>query len=63
MPTMPACGGERSGVREGQFAEAGGEQQLLAEDHGRAILLPEDGELWPNPVHLAWLRKKRFKAV
>jgi putative restriction endonuclease len=51
-------------VAIGHFAEAGpNEDNLLANYHGRRLHLPKDRALWPDPIHLAWHRKKRFKAA
>jgi len=51
-------------VAVGQFAEAGpNEDNLLASYHGRRLNLPEDRAHWPDPIHLAWHRKTRFKAA
>jgi putative restriction endonuclease len=50
-------------VAEGRFAEAGPEPHLLRQYHGRPIHLPRDAALWPNPVHLAWHRRNRFKGA
>jgi len=51
-------------VAVGQFAEAGpNADNLLASYHGRRLHLPEDRALWPDPIHLAWHRKTRFKAM
>jgi len=51
-------------VAIGHFAEAGpNKDNLLASYHGKRLHLPEDRTLWPDPIHLAWHRKKRFKAV
>lgn len=50
-------------VAQGQFAEAGPDQMLLATYHGRRIHLPADQALWPNPAHLHWHRKNRFKGA
>ena len=51
-------------VAVGHFAEAGpNEDNLLASCHGRRLHLPEDKTLWPDPIHLAWHRKVRFKAA
>jgi putative restriction endonuclease len=49
-------------VAEGEFAEAGAEQQLLREYHGKTILLPDSRSLRPNPMHIAWHRRKKFRA-
>ena len=48
-------------VAEGEFAEAGAEQKLLREYHGKKILLPDEPALRPNPIHIAWHRRKKFK--
>jgi len=48
-------------VAEGQFAEDGPDQKLLREYHGQRIHLPGNPAHWPNPLHMAWHRKKRFK--
>ena len=45
----------------GQFAEQNPDQKALCDYHGQRIRLPGDPALWPNPVHLAWHRKKSFK--
>jgi|ERR1035437_5632673 putative restriction endonuclease len=51
-------------IAVGQFAEAGpNEHNLLASYHGRRLYLPEDRTLWPDPIHLAWHRKSKFKAT
>jgi putative restriction endonuclease len=51
-------------VAVGQFAEAGpNEDNLLASYHGRRLHLPEDRTIWPDPIHLAWHRKSRFKSA
>jgi putative restriction endonuclease len=51
-------------VAVGHFAEAGpNEESLLVSYHGRRLQLPEDKSLWPDPIHLAWHRKARFKAI
>jgi putative restriction endonuclease len=51
-------------VAVGQFAEAGpNEENLLASYHGRRLHLPADKALWPDPIHLAWHRRVRFKAA
>jgi putative restriction endonuclease len=47
-------------VAHGAFAEAGAEPLRLAVYQGRTILLPDDHALWPDPVHLAWHRKKKY---
>jgi putative restriction endonuclease len=48
---------------EGHFDEAGTTHRLLRECHGQKILLPGDPNLWPNPVHIAWHRNKRFRKM
>lgn len=48
-------------VAEGVFAEAGPEQHLLAQYHGQKIQLPNERSLWPNVLHVAWHRSKKFK--
>ena len=51
-------------VAVGQFAEAGpSEDNLLASYHGKRLHLPEDRTFWPDPIHLAWHRRLRFKAA
>jgi putative restriction endonuclease len=51
-------------VAIGYFAEAGpNADNLLQSYHGKQIRPPEDRTLWPNPIHLAWHRKKKFKVV
>ena len=51
-------------VAIGHFAEAGPSQlDLLESHHGKRLRLPEDKALWPDPIHLAWHRKTRFKAA
>lgn len=50
-------------VAEGHFAEQGADQKLLSDFHGQTIHLPADQGLWPNPVHIGWHRKKRFKGA
>src|SRR5437868_552593 len=48
-------------VAEGHFAEDGPDKMLLREYNGKRIHLPTDTAHWPNPVHIAWHRQKRFK--
>ncbi len=45
------------------FAEDSPDQKGLRQYHGEQIRLPDDTELWPNPIHLAWHRKHRFQGV
>jgi len=48
---------------EGHFDEAGPDHALLRKFHGQKILLPANAALWPNPIHIAWHRSKRFKGA
>jgi putative restriction endonuclease len=48
-------------IAHGSFAEAGPAQHLLAQYSGQKIQLPSDPSLWPNLLHIAWHRKKKFK--
>jgi putative restriction endonuclease len=50
-------------VAVGAFAEAGPEHHLLGQYNGQRIQLPSDESLWPNPLHIAWHRNKRFKRI
>jgi putative restriction endonuclease len=50
-------------VAEGRFAEAGPEPHLLRQYQGRPIHLPGEAALSPDPVHLAWHRRKRFQGA
>ena len=50
-------------VAASEFTEAGPGQELLGTCHGKRIGLPKEAALWPNPLHLAWHRKNRFKGV
>lgn len=50
-------------VATDRFAEDSPDQKGLRQYHGERIRLPNDPELWPNPVHLAWHRKHRFQGV
>ena len=51
-------------VAIGHFAESGPNQlELLESCHGRRLRLPEDKTLWPDPIHLAWHRKTRFRTA
>jgi putative restriction endonuclease len=47
-------------VAKGAFAEAGTESLQLAPYHGETIKLPENPDLWPDPLHLAWHRRERY---
>jgi putative restriction endonuclease len=49
-------------VAVGHFAEAGPSHlELLASHHSRRLHLPDDKNLWPDPIHLAWHRQIKFK--
>jgi len=50
-------------VALGNFAEAGPEHHLLSQYNGQKIQLPTDKSFWPNLVHIAWHRNKKFKAI
>ena len=50
-------------VAQGTFAEAGPDQHLLARYNGQKIQLPSDHSIWPNLLHIAWHRNKKFKAT
>jgi putative restriction endonuclease len=50
-------------VATGHFAEDNPDQKGLRQYHGDKIRLPNDPDLWPNPIHLAWHRKHRFQGV
>lgn len=50
-------------VAEGHFSEAGTDQKLLSQYHGSKIHLPADPAVWPNRLHLAWHRSKKFKGT
>lgn len=50
-------------VAEGRFAEDGPDQKLLSEYHGKKLHLPGDPAQWPNLVHIAWHRNKKFKGA
>ncbi len=50
-------------VATSQFAEHSPDQKPLCDYHGEKILLPDDSTLWPDPRHLAWHRKNRFKEL
>jgi putative restriction endonuclease len=47
-------------VAEGKFAERSVDGVGLASQHGKRLHLPDDKNLWPNPIHLAWHRENRF---
>jgi putative restriction endonuclease len=48
-------------VAIGKFAEVSPDQKALMQYHGEMLRLPKDACLWPNPVHLAWHRKRKFQ--
>ena len=50
-------------VAQGSFTEAGPDQHLLARYNGQNIQLPSDHSLWPNLLHIAWHRNKKFKGT
>jgi len=51
-------------VALGRFTEAGPTKvDLLENHHGRRLHLPRDKTLWPDPIHLAWHRKGRFRVA
>jgi putative restriction endonuclease len=51
-------------VAVGQFDETGPNQfELLSSRHGERLCLPDDKSLWPDPIHLSWHRKTKFKAA
>jgi putative restriction endonuclease len=50
-------------VARGAFVEAGAEPLRLTAYHGARIRLPEERGLWPDPVHLAWHRKRKYQGA
>lgn len=50
-------------VSVGHFSEASPDHKSLASYHGQKLRLPAEKALWPNPVHLAWHRKQRFRSA
>ncbi len=50
-------------VAVGQFVEQSPDQKALRDYHGQKIRLPQNSALWPNPLHLAWHRKKKFQGI
>jgi putative restriction endonuclease len=50
-------------VATGQFAEQSPDQKPLHDYHGRKIRLPSNPALWPDPVHLAWHRARKFQRI
>jgi putative restriction endonuclease len=50
-------------VAVGRFTEGSPDNKSLGSYHGQKLRLPSDRAVWPNPVHLAWHRKHRFKTT
>src|SRR5208283_5238694 len=50
-------------VAQGTFVEAGPEHHLLSQYNGQKIQLPSDKSFWPNLIHIAWHRNKKFKGI
>ncbi len=50
-------------VAGNEFDEASPNQKPLDEYQGKRILLPDDQSIWPDPRHVAWHRKRKFKAA
>jgi putative restriction endonuclease len=50
-------------VSVGHFTEASPDHKSLVSYHGKKLRLPVDKAVWPNPVHLGWHRKQRFKGA
>jgi putative restriction endonuclease len=48
-------------VALGRFVEHSPDQKALTEYQGRKINLPSDPKYWPDPLHIAWHRKHRFR--
>ena len=48
-------------VATGKFAEESPDQKALMQYHGEVLRLPKDPSLWPNPLHMAWHRRKKFQ--
>ncbi len=48
-------------VALGHFTEDSPDQKRLSDYHGQMIRLPSDPALSPDPVHLRWHRKQRFR--
>jgi putative restriction endonuclease len=46
-----------------EFSEDNPDQKGLREYHGSKIRLPDDPELWPSAIHLAWHRRHKFQGV
>ena len=47
-------------VARDRFTEESPDQKPLAAYHGEELRLPSDPALYPDPVHLAWHRRKKF---
>jgi putative restriction endonuclease len=50
-------------VATGRFSENSPDQKPLSAYHGQKIHLPADPAYWPNPAHLAWHRKRKFRGM
>jgi len=50
-------------VALGAFSESSPDGKALTEYHGHRIRLPVDPNLQPNPIYLAWHRKRVFQAA
>ncbi len=50
-------------VAVAHFSEESPDQKGLRAYHGLKLRLPSDPSLWPNPIHLAWHRKNRFREL
>jgi putative restriction endonuclease len=50
-------------VARDHFSEDSPDQKPLGDYHGQRIRLPSDPALYPDPDHLAWHRKKKFRGA
>jgi putative restriction endonuclease len=50
-------------VARGQFAEDAPDQKSLSDYEGEKIRLPGNPAHWPNPLHIAWHRHRKFKGA
>ena len=48
-------------VNRDKFVEEGVPGQKLADFNGHRLFLPGDPKYWPEPTHLAWHRKNKFR--
>ena len=48
-------------VAQTRFAESGKPDLLLGNYQGTQLRLPQDRNFWPNPVHVAWHRRSKFR--